>query len=670
MAHVQVTDVSLAFADRDILQHVTLSLSSGDRCALAGANGSGKSTFMKILAGSVQPDSGTITTSKGTSVVYLPQSGVDHHGKTLLEEVELSFEEIRDVIAQMERVQSELSARTEDDSDLHQLLHEQHDLHEQVLASGYYDREAEIDRILTGLGFRRSDFDRKTEEFSGGWQMRIALAKVLLRHPDMLLLDEPTNYLDVEARIWLGSFLSAYSGGVLLVSHDRRFLDQTIDTVWELFLGDVKRYRGSYSQYERKRIEEIEQIKDAYEQQQAEIRRIEDFIRRFRATASKAKQVQSRVKQLEKMERIEIPEHLKQMKLRFPAAPRSGDEVVRCKRLSRRYGNQVVLQGVDLTITRGERVVLVGPNGAGKSTLMRIVAGRDNAHEGVVELGANVVSGFYADDENWIKAAGGDQAGPTVVETIEAVAEQQTDQQIRNLLGSFLFMGDDIYKSVSVLSGGERSRVALLQLLLQRRNLLVLDEPTNHLDMASKEVLRSALEQFGGTIVFVSHDREFAEQLATRVIELSPGGAEPEIPSLVNDFPGDYSYYAWRLEQVDAEGSDADLDTSSDGYESAEAVRSYDEPAPVKLSHQEQKARRSRIQSLQRECDQLIERIGTLESEHEALQEELADPHVYSNGEEVQKRTGRIEEIEAEVEEKTRHWERASEELEGLVVSS
>ncbi len=654
MAHVQATDVSLAFGDRDILSHVTLALSSGDRCALAGANGSGKSTLMKILAGIREPDSGTVTMSRDATTVYLPQSGIDHHGRTLLEEIELSYEQVRALVQVQKELEHRLSETTDSDSELESLLDEHHQVHEQIVHSGYYEREAEIDRILTGLGFKRTDFDRKTEEFSGGWQMRIALAKALLRHPDMLLLDEPTNYLDVEARVWLGSFLSSYSGGVLLVSHDRRFLDQTVNHVWELFLGNVKRYHGIYTAYERQREQEIEQIVAAYEQQQDEIRRIEDFIRRFRAKATKAKQVQSRVKQLEKMERIEIPEHLRRMTLTFPPAPRSGEEVLRCHSLSRSYGQQVVLEDVNLTVTRGERVVLVGPNGAGKSTLMRILAERDTEYSGAVTPGANVRGGFYADDDNWLQqnASAADGSGPSVLSAIESVATQQTDQQLRNLLGAFLFMGDDIYKPVDVLSGGERSRLAMLQLLLQPYNLLILDEPTNHLDLSSKDVLLAALRRFSGTIVFVSHDREFVEQLATRVIELRPGGVRPQDASLVTDFPGDYSYYAWRLER--REEDDPEVSQTSVPQ------------TTVAASHEEQKARRSRIQKLERLCERLMHDISELEAEQSRLQDELALPEIYSDGEAVRERTWRIEQLEQRVLTLTEEWEGHSEELHDL----
>jgi ATP-binding cassette subfamily F protein 3 len=493
--------------------------------------------------------------------------------------------------------------------------------------------------------------------------MRIALAKVLLARPDFLLLDEPTNYLDVEARVWLGSFLSGYAGGVLMVSHDRRFLDESVNTVWELFLSDVKRYRGSYSDYERQRELEIAQIKADWARQQEEIKRIEDFIRRFRATASKAKQVQSRVKQLEKMELIQIPEHLKHVRITFPAAPRSGREVITIRGVARGYGENSVLEDVDLIVQRGERVVLVGPNGAGKSTLLRIVAGQDQGYEGDVVLGAGVSLGYYADDDSWLSkslAAGDTDSGPTVLQATLDHAHGQTEQRIRDLLGAFLFRGDDIYKSVHVLSGGERSRLSMLQLLLQPHNLLVLDEPTNHLDLASKEVLAGALDQFGGTIVFVSHDREFIEGLATRVIELKPNPANALAASHLSDFPGDYHYYAWRLEHAGEE-----LEHRPPRAAGSTASQAGEPAAPpAALSHEEQKERRARRARLQKAVDSLMIELESLESRHDEIQDDLARPEVYADPDRAREVNTALQEIARRIDETTSAWEEAADDLE------
>ncbi len=674
MAHIQASDISLAYADRDILRNVNLTLSSGDRCALAGANGSGKSSLMKILANQLIPDSGSVVATSGARVVYLPQSGIVHTGQTLDEEVELAYGPIASLLAQRDHVAEQMQARDASAPDLEALVQEHHEIQERIEGSGYYDREEQIDRILTGLGFSRSDRNRGVGEFSGGWQMRIALAKVLLSGPDFLLLDEPTNYLDVEARVWLGNYLASYGGGVLVVSHDRRFLDQTINTVWELFLAEVKRYRGSYSDYERQREEEIDRLASAWEQQQEEIRRIEDFIRRFRATASKARQVQSRIKQLEKMEPIVIPEHLKHISISFPAAPRSGREVVTLETVSRSYGTNSVLEGVDLVIRRGEKVVLVGPNGAGKSTLMRIIAEADSDHTGTMRLGAEVSVGFYADDDSWLSgvsaspSAGVGDSSPSVLDVTMGSAHGQTEQQIRDMLGAFLFRGDDVYKSVGVLSGGERSRLAMLQLLLHPHNLLVLDEPTNHLDMASKDVLLDALRHFRGTIVFVSHDREFIEKLAGRVIELRPDPRDARAPSLVSDYPGDYHYYAWRLEHQ-GETLESGPTRGARATVTPESNDTSGRRSPPATTHDEQKALRSRRQQLERRVESLLERIARQEERHDALQQELADPHVYGDGAEVKRRTTELRRIDAAIEELTREWESATMELESPTIA-
>lgn len=661
MAHIQASGISLSYGDRDVLLDVTVNLSTGDRCALAGANGSGKSSLMKILTGLARPDSGSVTTTSACRVSYLPQSGVTHHGRTLEEELEGAFGDAIQALAKRDQLAHQIADLPPDDSEVAALVEEHHRLDEKVLSSGYYDREREIDRILTGLGFAQGDRARRTDEFSGGWQMRIALAKVLLEDPDFLLLDEPTNYLDLEARLWLGRFLREFPGGVLLVSHDRKFLDETVDTIWELFLSSIKRYRGTYTDYEHQRRIELDQRIAAWEQQQEEIARIEDFIRRFRATASKAKQVQSRIKQLDKMVRIEVPEYLKQMHFRIPPAPRSGREAVQLSHLSRSYGSNQVIADLDLTVHRGEKIVLVGPNGAGKSTLLRILADRDSQFTGARRYGSGVAVGYYAEDDNWFTKSGDSGNGETTV--LEAVSEAATDQgeqRLRNLLGGFLFHGDDVYKSMSVLSGGERSRVALLELLLQPLNLLVLDEPTNHLDMTSKNVLLDALGGYDGTLIFVSHDRSFTEALATRVIELKPAGGDGDEPSTVTDFPGDYSYYAWKVaHDLDPRFADSTGRGAGPGDDSSGRKGEAESSGGAAAEQEAHKARRSRIRKLERTMESLLEEIDRLQERHREIQHELTDPLIYGVGASVRRLTGELEKIDARIAELTSQWDAA-----------
>lgn len=663
MAHVQATGISLAYGDRDVLKEITVNLATGDRCALAGANGSGKSSLMKILSGLAAPDSGSVTTTAGAAIAYLPQSGITHRGRTLAEEMDTAFDEIARLQEEKDRLAHEIAELGEDDPGLHELVELHHHIDERILWSGYYDRAAEIGRILTGLGFTPGELERQTDEFSGGWQMRIALAKVLLRRPDFLLLDEPTNYLDLEARVWLGRFLNSFPGGVLLVSHDRRFLDETVNAIWELFLSGLKRYKGTYTDYERQRKAELEQRIAAWERQQEEIRRVEDFIRRFRATASKAKQVQSRVKQLDKMVRIELPEYLTPLHFRVPPAPRSGREVVTITGLSRAYGENRVIHEFDLTIQRGEKVVLVGPNGAGKSTLLRILADRDSNYTGTRRFGAGVALGYYAEDDNWFTsaAASGTPGGEavSVIQAVAASAHGQTEQQLRNLLGGFLFHGDDVHKSMAVLSGGERSRVALLELLLQPVNLLVLDEPTNHLDMTSKQVLLDALQGYDGTIVFVSHDRSFIDSLATRVIELRPSAGDALAPSVITDFPGDYAYYSWKTA----------------GHNTGEARPARDEgpndradgPSGSSTDQEAHKARRNRIRQLERRMEELLAEIDVLQARHAEIQQELTDPLIYGVGASVRRLTTELAEIDNRVADLSSDWEAAEAEHTNLL---
>lgn len=681
MAQIQASNIRLSYGERDLLDGVTLTLDSRDRSALAGANGSGKSTLMKILAGLMVPDSGSVIATKDAAVAYLPQAGITHHGRSLAEEIEQAYHYVHSMIAQKRKVETLLADPSIDSQTSDKLIEEQHELEEAILTSGYYERAAQISLVLSGLGFATEDLERPTQEFSGGWQMRIALAKLLLQRAEFLLLDEPTNYLDLDARIWLGRFLSEYEGGVLLVSHDRTFLDETVNAVHELFLGSVRRYQGNYSRYEARRSQELEQTIRDYELQQQEIARIEEFIRRFRYKATKAKQVQSRIKQLEKMVRIEIPETMKRVAFRFPAPPHSGREMVRIRDLSKSYGERRVLRRVQATITRGERIALLGPNGAGKSTLMRILAGVDRGYEGGLDLGSGVRSAFYAQDsaEQLI------EGGRSVIDEALAHANGRSDQQIRNLLGAFLFRGDDIHKAVEVLSGGERSRLSLLTVLLSPANLLILDEPTNHLDMTSKRVLLDALTHWDGTLMFVSHDRDFIAEVATRVIELMPQEEDPTVPSRFTDIPGDYAYYLhWRarvadLPQQAGAGTASPNEAESSPARSTTPVGSAsDAPAASATTgndslgessgpkHQLLKSRRNQIAKLERQSEQLLAKIDLVESEKRQLELEIATEEVYANADRLRATKRRLDESEEQLEGLSAQWDQLSDELVAL----
>ena len=696
MAFVQFSGVSLAFGARDLLKDATLMLAAGSRAALAGPNGAGKSTLMKIIAGQIPPDSGERAVTKGARLSYLPQmlgydeekagiggkGEVDNGGKgevgavgaisggrgsgasggTVFSEAERAYDFVAPMLARQDEIGRLLQASTSDDASTARLLEENQYIHEAVEGSGWFRRRETVGEILAGLGFRDSDLERPLAEFSGGWKMRVALAKVLLENPDIMLLDEPTNYLDLEAREWLEGWLAKYPGGVLVVSHDRYFLDSTVNEVYELWNGKLTRYAGKYSAYEKRRAAELEAVFDAWERQQEEIAHHEDFIRRFRYKASKASLVQSRIKMLEKIVPIEIPEGMKRIHFSFPAAPHSGRTSVRLEGLGKAYGANRIFSGLDLEIERGMKVAFVGPNGAGKSTLMRILAGVESDYEGTLTFGSGVAPAYFAQD------TADTMGGEGTVED-EASAECPTDllPKIRNLLGAFLFRGDDVNKPLRVLSGGERSRLALLGMLLKPHNLLILDEPTNHLDLTSKDVLLESLKSFEGTVLFVSHDRGFIEELADRVLELE-AGSHPRW------YVGDYRYYLEKKAAIAEEGSpDGRPVPEAQGRASQGGLAKVDEgPGPSeaggpsatsRLTREEDKARKARLRKLQKREEEILARLETLGKQKEAGQTQMGLPANYSDGAKMRRLQASLDELEREAEALNAEWEKVAEEL-------
>ncbi len=647
MAFVQFSQVSLAFGDRDILKNVSVNLAAGSKAALTGANGSGKSTLIKVMAGLVQPDDGQRVAQKDARIAYLPQSGLTHHGCTLREEADKAFE----FGYELQRELDEIGDKLKNGTGNQKVLLERHDaILNELEDSGWNRRSVMAEQILIGLGFSREDLDRNCEEFSGGWQMRIALGKALMVNPHILLLDEPTNYLDIEAREWLEKFLDNYKGGFLLVSHDRYFLDHTINEVYELFNGELHRYPGNYTHYEKVREVELETLIKEYEKQQAEIEHLQDFINRFGAKATKAAQAQERQKMLDKIleKEIVIPESLKKIHFKFPPAPHSGRLVATLKGITKTYdGVRNVTDNLDLVLENGDRLVVAGHNGAGKSTLLRIIAGVDPDYSGEVKLGSGVQIGYFSQDN-----AETLKGSATVLETIEADAPLELIPKIRDMLGAFLFRGDDVHKSLDMLSGGEKSRVALLKLLLRPVNLLILDEPTNHLDMHSKDVLLSALKDFGGTVIFVSHDRGFIEDLSTRVIELHPGK--------FRIFPGDYRYY---MERMEAEAAGLVSEGNSAVEKKTESVAAENKSA-TKLSWEEQKKLETEKRRAEKSVKMLEEQILKIEEEKLQQEEQMAKPEVYSNGEKAKAVQQKIDQLAERLEELNMQWMEAAEELE------
>lgn len=667
MAFVQFSKVSLAFGDRDILKDVSVNFSGGTKAALTGANGAGKSTLIKIMAGLAEPDSGERIAQKGARISYLPQSGLVHSGCTLKEEADKAFLWGYEILKQADEIGEELKSNPKN-------LQHLTELHSELLSkleeSDWYSRETLAEQVLLGLGFTREDFSKQTQEFSGGWQMRIALAKSLMCKPDILLLDEPTNYLDIEARNWLEDFLCDFKGGFLLVSHDRYFLDHTVNEVYELFNGDLKKYPGNFSHYEQVRKLELDTLISQYEQQQQEIQHLEDFIRRFGFKATKAAQAQERQKMLDKLleNKIEIPESLKKIHFSFPQAPHSGQIVLTLKNICKNYGGPNILDNLELVLEKNERLVVAGRNGAGKSTLLRIVAGVDKKFSGEVKLGSGVSVGYFSQD-NAEKISGSE----SVLERLENKAPLELIPKLRDMLGAFLFRGDDVYKSINVLSGGEKSRIALLELLLKPVNLLVLDEPTNHLDMHSKDVLLEALKDFGGTVIFVSHDRGFIESLATHVLELHPGK--------FRNFVGDYKYYMQRLED-ETNGKVGSYDSGliiqqNNQNQNSSAKNSNlsnlnsqknDEgktqtKSATKLSWEEQKKKEGERRKLEKELEKLEQQIEEFETKKSQLENDLSNPEIYSNGEKAKNVQKQIQEISTQLELLNSSWEDLAEKL-------
>jgi ATP-binding cassette subfamily F protein 3 len=532
---IQLTGAGKRFGPKVLFQELDWLVNPKERAGIVGGNGTGKSTLLKVLAGIETLDYGSILTMKGVSAGYLPQDGLSLSGRTVFAECMTVFDELRQMEAEMEDLTRRMSELDHSSTEYTQVAERFHRLENEFAARDGYAIESQVGTVLSGLGFAREDWRRRTEEFSGGWQMRIALAKLLLEKPNLLLLDEPTNHLDLEARNWLESYLASYPNAFIMVSHDRFFLDVTVSRTVEIWNKRVHFYSGNYSKYEVLKQERRAQLKAAYDNQQEKIQHLEAFINRFRYQATKAKQVQSRIKELEKIERIEIPADEETIHFKFPQPKASGRVVAEFRNVSKSYGEKFVFGNANFIIERGDRVALVGVNGAGKSTLIKILAGAEAVSKGEYTLGHNVEPDYFAQDQ--YKELDPDAK---MIEDLSTVAPRAAHMELRNILGSFLFSGDDVFKQIGVLSGGERNRYALARMLLNPGNFMLLDEPTNHLDMRAKDVLLNALKDFTGTVVFVSHDRYFIDNLATRVFEVGEGKVTP--------FPGNYEDYVWRKE--------------------------------------------------------------------------------------------------------------------------
>jgi ATP-binding cassette subfamily F protein 3 len=632
---LQLRKIDKFFADRRLFAEISLHIRPRDRIGLCGENGAGKTTLLKMLAGKVQPDAGELQAARGTTFGYLPQDGLEHRGMSLFQEVRTALSELLALEQELAELEQTI-ALTHGEAQLSRYAEAQ----ELFQQRGGYTMEAEIGKVLRGLGFQDTDWDKPCEQFSGGWQMRIALAKLLLQRPNLLLLDEPTNHLDLPARDWLESYLRDYPHAIVLVSHDRYFLDQVVGRIVEVWNSRLTEYPGNYSKYLDERERRVAVLREEKRRQDEEIGKIEAFINRFRYQANKASLVQSRIKQLEKIERIELPPQRKKIAFRFPEPPKSGRQVLGLLQASQRYGALQVLDRVDLTVERGERLALVGPNGAGKSTLMRLLAGVEAPVSGERIEGHNLQPAYFAQDQ--AKVLNG---AKTVLQEMTSSAPFAMVPKVRDILGAFLFSGDDVEKRIAVLSGGEKNRLALAILLLRPANLLLLDEPTNHLDLQSKEVLLQALKGYSGTLVFVSHDRYFVDHLATRVVEVGAGRATSWLGNY-EDFlqakaaAGDQSHSSLRVEQ-----------------QQLKAARDHLDPGEKQQSYQERKSSQRAEQKRQRELSALEAEIERQEQQLAELEQQMADPELYRDPERWRDLTAAHQQLKDAIAELYERWE-------------
>ena len=613
---ISIEGLSVAFGGNTLFDNITYVINKKDRIALVGKNGAGKSTMLKIIAGLQAPTSGNVNMPKDLTVGYLPQQMNLSDTRTVMEEAEQAFSHIFELQSRIERMNTELSERTDYESEYYQELIERvSNANERLALIGASNYQAEIEKTLIGLGFTREDFGRDTSEFSGGWRMRIELAKLLLQRPDVLLLDEPTNHLDIESIQWLESFLSTRANAVVLVSHDRAFIDNVTTRTIEISLGRIYDYQVNYSRYVVLRQERLEQQMRAYENQQKQIQDTEAFIERFRYKATKSVQVQSRIKQLAKLERVEVDEvDTSRLNLKFPPAPRSGDYPIIAEGVGKNYGSHVVFSNATFTIKRGEKVAFVGKNGEGKSTLVKCIMG-EIPYTGTLKIGHNVKIGYFAQNQASLL-----DESITVFDTIDRVAVGDIRTKIRDILGAFMFGGEASDKKVKVLSGGEKTRLAMIRLLLEPVNLLILDEPTNHLDMRTKDVLKQAIRDFNGTVILVSHDREFLDGLVSKVYEFG-GGQVREHLGGIYDFLESRKLDSLReLEQrATVSKTEKDGNISKDSASSAKSEDS-------KLSYGEQKEFARRLRKAEKVVADIESEIAGLEKRIAEVEEKLATP--------------------------------------------
>jgi len=633
---IQLSGAGKRFGPKLLFEDLNWMITAQDRAGLVGANGSGKTTLLKVLSGTESLDYGKLSVTRGVSSGYLPQDGLSLSGRSVFAECMSVFASLQQMEVEMEELTHKMGELDPAGPEYAQVADRFHQLDSEFRTRDGYAIEAQVGSVLSGLGFPHEEWNKRTEDFSGGWQMRIALAKLLLEKPNLLLLDEPTNHLDLEARNWLEQYLANYPFAFVLISHDRYFLDVTVNKIVEIWNRGVHFYSGNYEKYLRQKQERMEQLEAAYRNQRERIEHLEAFINRFRYTATKAKQVQSRIKELEKIERIELPNDEKTIHFTFPQPKPSGRVVAEFQNVSKSYGDKFVFGGVDFIIERGDRIALVGVNGAGKSTLIKLLAGSEPLTSGEYRLGHNAEVDYFAQDQY-------KELDPNsrMLDDLQGEAPRSTNTELRSLLGCFLFSEDDVFKRIGVLSGGERNRYALARMLLQPSNFLLLDEPTNHLDMRAKDVLLESLEKYTGTVVFVSHDRYFIDKLATRIFEVGNGE--------VNVFPGNYEDYIWRKE---GKQIDLTLPSVGNGIANHQPPAATPEPPAKRVNPMKLKQRQNRAKELEG-------KIAALEAEIAIDEENLAN---FVSAEETIRVASQLEKRRAALAALLEEWEEVSQE--------
>jgi len=642
-------NITLHLGDRKLLDGVSTFMNPGERIGLVGPNGAGKSTLLKIIMGIQEADEGTIALANEETLGYLPQDGVDpDFTLSVLEEVETAFAELFELEMKVKGIQEKLSQVDPQGKEYEQLMERYGILQTKLESSGLYELRSQVEKVLMGLGFNEKDFHRNTSEFSGGWLMRIALAKLLLRRPTYLLLDEPTNHLDIESLQWMENFLNSYEGAVVVVSHDKAFLDTITNRTLALRSGEISDYAGNYSFYEKKWEEEKELLLNAKKNQEKQIKETQDFIDRFRYKASKARQVQSRVKQLEKMEQIEVEDEQSNVSFRFPEPQRSGQVVMKLENLYKSYDDNPVFESIDYEIERGDKIAIVGPNGAGKSTLIRILAGNEPFQKGNRIVGHNVSVNYFAQHQ-------ADELDPKkdALESMHDAGSGEKESKLRTILGCFLFQGDDVFKKVKVLSGGEKSRLALAKMLLSPANLLIFDEPTNHLDMSSKNILQQAIQQYEGTSLIVSHDRDFLDPIVNKVLDVQPG--------YIKTYLGNVSYYlARKQEEVDSEAAEPSTKKQSE----QDNQLSRKEQRRIEAERRNEINRRTK--PIRKNIEELEKDIGKMETRKDKIEEAMAQPDFYEDAEKVKKFSLEYDQLKTDLTDCYSKWEEYQQRLDAL----